>query len=148
MPVELFIIFPYYPFNVQNNKRCIFKKIPQEPSSQYIISSSCRRKVLRGNSLYITGLKDIWAVIGRAVSVGGGTTRHPFFRKIYPPEVRGRSLSAGEDRFFICSDSRCLKCWTWAWKNCHFSLAVLGPFMAESFSEWMLSSWGEAQKPE
>ena len=37
MPVELFIIFPYYPFNVQNNKRCIFKKIPQEPSSQYII---------------------------------------------------------------------------------------------------------------
>lgn len=77
MPVELFIIFPYYPFNVQNNKRCIFKKIPQEPSSQYIISSSCRRKVLRGNSLYITGLKDIWAVIGRAVSVGGGYNKAP-----------------------------------------------------------------------
>ena len=78
----------------------------------------------------------------------GGTTKHPFFRKIYLPEVRGRSLSAGEDRFFICSDSRCLKCRTWAWKNCHFSLAILGPFMAESFSEWMLSSWGEAQKGE
>lgn len=71
MPVELFIIFPYYPFNVQNNKICIFKKIPQEPSSQYIILSSRRRKVLRGNSLYIAGLKDIWAVIGRAVSFEG-----------------------------------------------------------------------------
>ena len=99
--------------------------------------------------LYIPGLKDIWAVIGRAVSVGGWwTTKHPFFRKIYLPEVRGRSLSAREVKFFFCSDSRCLKCRTWAWKNCCFSLVILGPFMDKSISKWMLSSWGEAQEGE
>lgn len=49
--------------------------------------------------MYATGLKNIWAVIGRVVSVAGGTTKHPFFRKIYLPEVRGRSLRAGEAGF-------------------------------------------------
>ena len=96
--------------------------------------------------MYAAGLKNIWAVVGRVVSVAGGTTKHPFFRKIYLPEVRGRSLSAGEDRLFICSDSRCLKCRTWTWKNCHFSLAVLGPFMAESLASGRCLPEGRLQK--
>ena len=150
MPVELFIIFPYYPFNVQNIKRCIFKKIPQELESQYIILSSCKRRVLRGNRLVRPGIKGhLGSDRKSSVCWGGGwTTKHPFFRKIYLPGVRRRSLSAREVRFFICSDSRCLKCWTWAWKNCCFSLVILGPFMDKSISKWMLSSWGEAQEGE
>lgn len=105
------------------------------------------RKVLLKQSLHATGLKNIWAVIGTySVRCGGGTTKHPFFRKIYLPEVRGRSLRAGEAGFSSVLDSRCLKCSNLDLKKLPFFLAVLGPFMAESLASGCCLSEGRLQK--
>lgn len=129
----MFITFPYYPFLMFSTIKDVFLRRFHRNLLVSTLFQVPAGEVLR-QSLYATGLKNIWAVIGRVVSVAGVQQSTPSLGKsTFQRSEEGHSRMPGEAGFSSVLTADALS-QTWTWKNCHFSLAVLGPFMAESLA--------------